>query len=242
MIHRLKSRLAALGLCACCAFNVAPRPSANALGTAPAHKIVTGGVFVMLREQRAGAFVLDARTQGRSVPDAVTAPSPANAADLARQVPVAARVVVLLGDGERVVQAARLLSTRPQISRVLMVPARLLEAPDRRGVRQLSPLQLHDKLRHETRPILLDFSERDEWNAAHLRGSRHIETARLLRGDRSFLPSRSRPVFVTCVAGHRSQLAAQVLGREGFKVWNLRGGVMNWQSCGLPIEQGSHES
>jgi rhodanese-related sulfurtransferase len=38
------------------------------------------------------------------------------------------------------------------------------------------------------------------------------------------------------MTGQRSQLVAAKLRRAGFKVWNLHGGLVDWQAQGLPLD------
>jgi len=49
------------------------------------------------------------------------------------------------------------------------------------------------------------------------------------------IDSRS-PVYVLCRSGKRSMRAAEMLDRSGFKsIYNIDGGMMEWESCGLPV-------
>lgn len=44
----------------------------------------------------------------------------------------------------------------------------------------------------------------------------------------------SRPVYLYCKSGGRSSAAAQALQEKGFEVYELEGGILNWQSKGFP--------
>lgn len=47
---------------------------------------------------------------------------------------------------------------------------------------------------------------------------------------------RDRPIVVTCRSGSQSQAACHVLRKAGFpEVYNLKGGVMAWESANLPL-------
>lgn len=39
------------------------------------------------------------------------------------------------------------------------------------------------------------------------------------------------------MTGQRSQLVAAKLRRAGYEVWNLRGGLVDWQAQGLPLDR-----
>jgi len=47
---------------------------------------------------------------------------------------------------------------------------------------------------------------------------------------------RNRPIVVSCRSGAQSSVAVKLLRKEGFeKTYNLRGGIMAWQSANLPV-------
>jgi len=49
---------------------------------------------------------------------------------------------------------------------------------------------------------------------------------------------KEKPIIVSCRSGNQSQLACRQLRKAGFEqVYNLRGGVMAWQSSNLPISK-----
>jgi len=49
---------------------------------------------------------------------------------------------------------------------------------------------------------------------------------------------KERPIVVACRSGSRSAMACRQLRREGFgDVYNLRGGVLAWQSANLPLSR-----
>ncbi|WP_129787460.1 rhodanese-like domain-containing protein [Promicromonospora panici] len=84
--------------------------------------------------------------------------------------------------------------------------------------------------------VLLDVREQDEWDAGHAPGAVHIPL--------SDLPARfaeldaESPVLVVCHSGGRSARATQWLNEAaGFEATNLEGGILAWQSAGLPVER-----
>lgn len=49
---------------------------------------------------------------------------------------------------------------------------------------------------------------------------------------------KSKPVYVICQTGRRSQKAAETLQKSGFKeIYNVKGGTSEWISAGLPTEK-----
>ncbi|WP_029523345.1 rhodanese-like domain-containing protein [Persephonella sp. KM09-Lau-8] len=48
---------------------------------------------------------------------------------------------------------------------------------------------------------------------------------------------KNKKIMVYCHSGMRSVSAARLLSSVGFKVLNIKGGILNWKSEGLPIEK-----
>jgi len=47
---------------------------------------------------------------------------------------------------------------------------------------------------------------------------------------------KGRPIIVNCRSGSQSAMACQQLRKQGFEeVYNLRGGILAWQSANLPV-------
>jgi rhodanese-related sulfurtransferase len=49
---------------------------------------------------------------------------------------------------------------------------------------------------------------------------------------------KDRVILVVCRSGGRSSAAARELSAAGYEVINMRGGMIDWQSAGLPIRKG----
>ncbi len=47
----------------------------------------------------------------------------------------------------------------------------------------------------------------------------------------------SKLTYVYCRSGKRSMMAAQTLVKAGYKVVNLKGGIMEWEEAGKPVSK-----
>ena len=85
---------------------------------------------------------------------------------------------------------------------------------------------------------LLDVRTAREYQDGHLKGSLQADwTDRSQFMDRTQYLDKSKPVYVYCLSGGRSQAAAQHLRAQGFlQVTNLTGGISAWKMAGLPVE------
>ncbi|WP_029520377.1 rhodanese-like domain-containing protein [Persephonella sp. IF05-L8] len=48
---------------------------------------------------------------------------------------------------------------------------------------------------------------------------------------------KNKKIMVYCHSGMRSVSAARLLSSVGFKVLNIKGGILSWKSEGLPVEK-----
>ena len=83
---------------------------------------------------------------------------------------------------------------------------------------------------------VLDVRSRQEFEAGHVPGARHVPLGELQAAAPTL--SKDRPLAVHCQGGTRSAIAASLLDAQGFApVVNLAGGFSEWQAAGLPVEQ-----
>lgn len=107
-------------------------------------------------------------------------------------------------------------------------------------VRSLSPRELAARLNSPDPPLIVDVRQADEWSGelGHIPGSRWIPLRELASRAEEIADWKTREVVCVCRAGVRSTTAAATLTGLGFeRVWNLRGGMLDWQEEGLPVER-----
>ncbi|GAB4264461.1 MAG: rhodanese-like domain-containing protein [Methylomicrobium sp.] len=94
-------------------------------------------------------------------------------------------------------------------------------------IRQISAIELRDRLQSDQPPVLLDVRQPEEFAYARIDGSvlipLHLLPIRFSELD------ADREIAVICHHGMRSQQAAFFLDRQGFKhILNLSGGIDAW--------------
>jgi len=107
-------------------------------------------------------------------------------------------------------------------------------------VRQLSPQEVRASLSAATPPVLVDVREAEEFNGAlgHLPGSLLVPLRELPARTVELAPYKDSNIIVICRAGVRSATAAAILTGLGFEhVSNLKGGMLDWNDAGLPVER-----
>jgi sulfur dioxygenase len=108
------------------------------------------------------------------------------------------------------------------------------------AIRQVSAPELESRLKAGNLPIIIDVREQAEYcdELGHLRGSRLIPL-RVLPGQAAELENlKGSEIVVVCRSGVRSTTAAAILTGLGFEhVSNLKGGMLEWNEAGLPVER-----
>ena len=81
--------------------------------------------------------------------------------------------------------------------------------------------------------MLIDVRESSEYRSAHAPGAKHI-SVQVIERRLGEIP-KERQIIVVCQSGMRSQRAADILSRNGYKVLNVSGGMIGWQRAGMKV-------
>jgi rhodanese-related sulfurtransferase len=107
-------------------------------------------------------------------------------------------------------------------------------------VRQLSAAELRDRIASSNPPMLIDVREEDEYRGelGHIAGAHWIPLKELPERTAELSNAKSRDIVAICRVGVRSATAAAILTGLGFEhAWNLKGGMIEWNEAGLPVER-----
>ncbi len=86
--------------------------------------------------------------------------------------------------------------------------------------------------------VVLDVRTAEEFAEGHIARAINIDVKddNFLSNAKRQLP-QDKTIAVYCRSGRRSAKACGLLEKEGFKVYNLLGGIMAWQAEEMPVEQ-----
>lgn len=108
------------------------------------------------------------------------------------------------------------------------------------GFRNVEPLQATRLVNDGA--ALLDVRSEGEYRGGHIAGAVNIPVSQLKNKVETLSLSRQDPVVVYCASGSRSARACSLLAKNGFEqVYNLNGGILAWQSAGMPVVTGRQE-
>ena len=86
---------------------------------------------------------------------------------------------------------------------------------------------------------LVDVRTAEEFGAGHIGGAINIDVQSPDFQERVGKElKKDKTVYVYCRSGRRSLAAAEILADHGFKVVNLKGGIIEWSEDGKPVVSG----
>jgi sulfur dioxygenase len=107
-------------------------------------------------------------------------------------------------------------------------------------VRQLTADDVSSRLKSANPPFVLDVREPQEFTGplGHIAGSALVPLRELAERAGELSAHRNGPTVVVCRSGVRSTTAAAILEGLGFdQVYNLQGGMVDWNDRKLPVER-----
>ena len=106
------------------------------------------------------------------------------------------------------------------------------------GIIVLAPQAFINQAKADTTSILLDVRTSKEYAEGHLAGAQQLDYLNpeaFNAGISKF--DKSRTYYIYCRSGKRSHGACQKMKKQGFKVYDMEGGILNWTKLGMPIER-----
>jgi rhodanese-related sulfurtransferase len=86
--------------------------------------------------------------------------------------------------------------------------------------------------------VLVDVREDAEWAKGHAEGAVHLGRGVLERDIEKTIPDKDTEIVLYCGGGFRSALAAESLGKLGYKnVISMDGGFRGWVEAGMPVKK-----
>lgn len=107
-------------------------------------------------------------------------------------------------------------------------------------VRQLSATEVSERIKRPDPPVLLDVREQSEFagELGHVKGAIQIPLGELTERVKELSGVKDREIIAICRVGQRSTTAAAILTGLGFEhVSNMKGGMLDWNDAGLPVER-----
>lgn len=110
----------------------------------------------------------------------------------------------------------------------------------RKGVRECTAAEIKARRDRGEQFHFIDVREDGEFAVDRAAGARHIGRGVLERDIETLIPDQDAEIVLYCGGGFRSALAAESLGKMGYRnVWSMDGGIRAWREAGYPLERGA---
>lgn len=99
----------------------------------------------------------------------------------------------------------------------------------------LVPQAFIKQAKADTTSIILDVRTPGEYKEEHLAGARQLDFLNTSVFDAGIkLLDKSHTYYVYCRSGKRSHNACIKMKKQGLKVFDMEGGILNWKKLGMP--------
>lgn len=103
------------------------------------------------------------------------------------------------------------------------------------GIHILAPKDFIEQAKADTTAIILDVRTTEEYKEEHLAGARLLDFLNTKTFDEGIKRlDKSHTYYVYCRSGKRSHNACLKMKKQGFKVFDMEGGILNWKRLGMP--------
>jgi len=102
-----------------------------------------------------------------------------------------------------------------------------------KSIQHYSAQEASQKVKKERNVVLLDVRTDTERKQGSIRGSFHVPITSIASSKNELKKFKDAEIICYCRTGNRSLNAAAKLKKLGFKVANLKGGILRWNAAGL---------
>lgn len=99
----------------------------------------------------------------------------------------------------------------------------------------LAPQAFIKQAKADTTSIILDVRTPGEYNEEHLAGAQQLDFLNTSVFDAGIKQlDNTHTYYVYCRSGKRSHNACIKMKKQGLKVFDMEGGILNWKKLGMP--------
>lgn len=99
----------------------------------------------------------------------------------------------------------------------------------------LTPQAFIKQAKADTTAIILDVRTPEEYKEEHLAGAQQLDFLNSEAFDAGIKQlDKSHTYYVYCRSGKRSHHACIKMKKQGLKVFDMEGGILNWKKLGMP--------
>lgn len=104
------------------------------------------------------------------------------------------------------------------------------------NVSVIAPNEFKVAFEKDTNGFLLDVRKPEEFADGHVKGAALLNwlDEETFKQEAPKMLDKAKTIYVYCRSGRRSNAAANWLAAQGYKVVDMKGGILAWNEAGLP--------
>ena len=104
------------------------------------------------------------------------------------------------------------------------------------GITVLSPQAFIDQAKADSTALILDVRTKEEYAEGHLTCAHQLDFLNAEAFDAGIKQlDKAHTYYIYCRSGRRSHGACEKMQKQGFKVFDMEGGILNWIKLGMPV-------
>lgn len=103
-----------------------------------------------------------------------------------------------------------------------------LFSSDTKAYKNLNGREFKEQFQNVKKAVLLDVRTPGEFASGTIKGAKNIDIMSASFKSAISKLDKEKEYFLLCRSGNRSGQACNIMAKEGFKVYNLKGGVGEW--------------
>ena len=102
------------------------------------------------------------------------------------------------------------------------------------------PLSVHEVtlLLNKDQALIVDLRESGDFRAGHIVNSLNVPYSKVISDTSELIPHKDKILILVDKLGQHSGAAGRKLGKDGFQIRRLSGGISEWQAQSLPLVKG----
>lgn len=103
-----------------------------------------------------------------------------------------------------------------------------LFSSDTKAYKNLNGPEFKEQFKNTDKAVLLDVRTPGEFSSGTIKGAKNLDMMSPSFKEAINKLNKDKEYFLFCRSGNRSGQACNIMAKEGFKVYNLNGGVEEW--------------
>jgi rhodanese-related sulfurtransferase len=97
-------------------------------------------------------------------------------------------------------------------------------------IQEIAPDEVFKAIQSKDDFILLDVRTKEEYSRNRLEGAVNVPLDSITGAINAIASDKSKKIFVYCLSGSRSEVAAEILSKYGYtNVFNMKSGLLLWR-------------